>query len=98
MTRTHILHEIQRTAKENDGKPLGQMKFTSDTGIKKSDWYGVYWARWSDALHEAGFAPNEYQSAFDMAHLLTKYAQFAQKLGRLPTDGDLRLNASTDKT
>jgi len=98
MTRAHIVQEIKRTAKENNGKPLGHNKFTSETGIKKSDWYGVYWARWGEALHEAGFAPNQFQSAFDVADLLTKYAQFAQKLGRLPADGDLRLKGSTDKT
>jgi hypothetical protein len=98
MTRTHIIHEIQRTARENDGKPLGRHKFTSETGINKSDWYGVYWARWGDALHEAGFVPNKFGSAFDLADLLTKYAQFTQKLGRLPADGDLRLKASADKT
>ena len=98
MTRTHIIHEIQRTAKENDGKPLGRLKFTSETGIKTSDWMGVYWARWGDALHEAGFTPNKFQSAFGMADLLTKYAQFAQELGRLPADGDLRLKHRNDKT
>lgn len=98
MNRARIIQEIKRTAKDNDGKPLGRQKFTSETGIKESDWYGVYWARWNDALHEAGFSPNEKQSAFDIADILTKYAQFAQKLGRLPADGDLRLKGSTDKT
>jgi Meiotically up-regulated gene 113 len=98
MTRAHILHEIQRTAKENKGKPLGRQKFTTETGIKTSDWYGVYWARWGEALHEAGFAPNEYQSAFDKLDILAKYAQFTQELGRLPADGDVRLKGSTDKT
>lgn len=98
MTRAHIIHEIKRTAKENDGKPLGRQKFTTETGIKYSDWYGVYWARWSDALHEAGFAPNEFQNPFSIADLLTKYAQFTQELGRLPADGDVRLKGSTDKT
>ena len=70
VNKPHILHEIQRTAKENDGKPLGRQKFTSETGIKTSDWYGVYWARWDDALHEAGFAANDFNSAFAIADLV----------------------------
>lgn len=98
MTRAHILHEIQRTAKENDGKPLGQMKFTSETGIKESEWFGVYWARWSDAIKEAGLTPNSFRLAYDKTVLLIKYAQLAAELGRLPAKGDLRLRANRDKT
>lgn len=97
MTRAHIVQEIQRTTKENNGKPLGRMKFTSETGIKASDWLGVYWARWSDALREAGFAPNPFQLSYDKTELLDKYAQLSQELGRLPADGDLRLKGRTDK-
>ncbi len=97
MTRAHILHEIQRTAKENDGKPLGRMKFTSETGIKTTDWMGVYWARWSEALHEAGLTPNQFQSAYDKAELLDKYAQLSKQLGRLPAEADLRLKGRSDK-
>jgi hypothetical protein len=45
MTRAQIIQEIQRTAKQNGGKPLGRRKFTTETGIKESDWLGVYWVR-----------------------------------------------------
>ncbi len=98
MTRAHILHEIQRTAKENDGKPLGQTKFTSETGIKLYDWLGVYWANWSDALREAGFTPNQFQVAFDKTELLDKYARLVLELGCLPASPQLRLKSRRDPT
>jgi len=98
MDRGYIIQEIQRTAKENDGKPLGRKKFTSETGIKLYDWLGVYWATWSDALLEAGFTPNQFQVAFDKAELLDKYARLALELGQLPASSQLRLKARRDPT
>jgi hypothetical protein len=38
MTKQHILEEMRRTAKANDGVPLGHRRFYSETGIKYSDW------------------------------------------------------------
>jgi hypothetical protein len=94
--KEHILQEIERTATANAGVPLGWRKFESETGVKYYDWFGVHWARWSDALREAGFAPNEFQGAYDTAELLGKYAGLAQELGRLPAKGDLRLKSRGD--
>ncbi|HYM37448.1 MAG TPA: GIY-YIG nuclease family protein [Nitrospiraceae bacterium] len=96
MKKEHILQEIKRTAKTNGGKPFGQQRFESETGIKRYDWLGVHWARWGDAVREAGFAPNQFNSAYDKAELLDKYAKLAQELGRLPTAVDLRLKARRD--
>jgi hypothetical protein len=96
MTKTHILEEIRRTAAANGGEPLGSRRFALKTGIKESDWLGKFWARWSDALREAGLAPNELQSAYDSVELLETYAKFAQELGRLPTANDLRLKGRSD--
>ena len=65
MTKSHILAAIKRTAAANGGEPLGQMKFFKETGIKKTDWYGKYWARWGDAIKEAGFSPNQMRDALE---------------------------------
>lgn len=94
--KPHIIAEIQRTAAENGGAPLGNARFESETGIKNADWYGVHWARWGDALREAGFEPNQMQSAFDKDHLLQKLAELAVELGRIPVRGDLKLKRRTD--
>ncbi len=91
MDQAYILEEIRRTAAANGGVPLGRARFTSETGIKESDWLGIHWARWGDAVREAGLAPNQLQAAYDRAELLDKYAKLATELGRLPANGDLRL-------
>lgn len=96
MNKAHILQEIKRTTKENDGEPLGQGRFEKETGIKKADWYGKFWARWGDALREAGFSANQLNAAYDKNELLDKYAKYVVELGRLPSSGDLRLKTRSD--
>lgn len=96
MTKTHILQEIKRTAEANGGKPLGKARFFTETGIKDSDWFGHHWARWGDAISEAGFTPNQLQSAYDKTELLENYARLTLELGRLPVYADLRLKARND--
>jgi hypothetical protein len=53
VTKLYILQEIKRTTQANGGTPLRKLQFESATGIKRYDWFGVYWARWSDAIREA---------------------------------------------
>src|SRR5437867_4449638 len=87
--KSHIVAEIQRTAVENEGRPLGELRFRSETGIRPSDWKGIHWIRWSDALKEAGFAPNKFGRSHQKEVLLQSYAMLARELGRLPVDADL---------
>jgi hypothetical protein len=94
--KEQILREIRRTAEENGGKPLGRMRFASETGISYSDWYGKYWARWGDAVEEAGLSPNQLSRAYDDAELVEKLAGLACELGHLPVDGELRVKARED--
>lgn len=60
MTKLFILQEIKRTTEANGGRPLPKITFEARTGIRRYEWFGVYWARWSDALREAGCLP-QYQ-------------------------------------
>src|SRR5918995_447710 len=89
--REHIVNEIRRIAKANGGKPPGRRSFELETGIRKSEWYGVIWARWSDALAEAGFEPNEKQGKLSLEFLLEKCAQAFRHYGRVPTAIELRM-------
>src|SRR5262249_1438261 len=76
MTKTHILEEIRRTAKTNGGEPLGWRRFETETGIRQSDW-SRFWARWGDAIREAGFVPNEFGSAYENSKLFECFAKLA---------------------
>ena len=96
MDKHHILREIQRAAKANGGTPLGREKFLQETGIKESDWIGVHWARWGDALREAGFAANELQGAHDEGHLLERYVALIREVERIPVVSELRLKRRSD--
>jgi hypothetical protein len=91
VNKAQIISEIRRTATENDGVPLGYARFESATGIRYHDWFGRHWARWGDALREAGFEPNQLQGGYEKEELLGSYAELAKELGRLPSSGDLRL-------
>ena len=98
MNKAQILTEIKRTAAGNGGAALGWRRFCTQTGIRYGDWCGVYWARWSDAVREAGFSPNQLTEAYDESELLDIYARYATELDRLPTASDLRLKTQSDTT
>lgn len=93
MEKSHILGEIRRTAAANGGTPLGKQRFLQETGIRESDWAGKYWLRWSDAVTEAGFAPNAMNAAFDDDHLLASLASLVRELGHFPVNAELVMKA-----
>ena len=93
MLKQHILAEIQRTAVANGGLPLGRQRFADETGIRETDWSGKHWARWGDAILEAGLSPNKLQIAFTDEHLLQHYSTLVLARGGVPTAPELRLHA-----
>jgi hypothetical protein len=97
MDRTEIISEIKRIAKELGGKAPGKQRFSTETGIRESDWYPNLWLRWSDAIIEAGCQPNDYNTAYDRDFLITKYIELIRVLGRFPIAGELRIRKKTDK-
>ena len=96
MEKEQILAEIRRTAAANSGAALGKTRFAAETGIRETDWRGRYWARWSDALAEAGFGPNEYQAAIPEQTLLASLADEILHLGKMPTSAELALRRRVD--
>lgn len=94
MMKKQILAEIERLAATN-GKPPGKLAFTRETGIKEAQWSGVYWARWSDALIEAGFEKNQMQGRFSTDGVLLHLIDACRAHNRVPSSADLRLYAKT---
>jgi len=96
MERDHIIAEIQRTARENGNAPLGRGKFKNETGITESHWT-KHWARWGDALLEAGYKPNEWEEGYDEEVLIEKLIQLIQEINKFPTLGELKLKSANDQ-
>jgi hypothetical protein len=97
MTREHILSEIKRTADENGGIPLGIGRFREATGVRKEDWYGIFWTKWSDAQIEAGLEPNRFSlPAFDEMWMLHKIIDYVRELGRFPTIPEFKMKRNND--
>jgi len=97
MDRQHILDEIKRTAKENGGVPLGSRRFENETAIRQPDWFGKYWPRWSAALQEAGFSPNEFRGeGLTDEEMVLKLALLTRELGHFPGKGDIRIKKRED--
>jgi len=96
MDKQYILDEIRRTAK--NGIPLGRLKFFKETGIKESDWQGRFWVRWSEAVQEAGFQPNQMTTAYEESELLEKLCGLISELGHFPVAAELRMKEHKDSS
>jgi len=92
-TKSHILAEIRRTAAANSGKPVGRLRFTTETGIRESDWRGIHWVRWNEELKEAGFEPNQLTTGLSDDDKLDLLAGLVRELGHFPVVGELKMKA-----
>jgi hypothetical protein len=96
--KQRILAEIKRLAAETGGKAPGWQAFARATGVRKSVWYPYIWLRWGDALAEAGYAPNQFQTRTSDEVLISKYVGLVRELGRFPVEGEIRRKAKGDES
>ena len=89
--RKHIISEIQRLAALDEGQAPGQMAFVGATGIGEAKWRGKYWARWGDALIEAGFQPNQWTEKSDANTIIDGVIVACRHYGRFPTDSEISM-------
>jgi hypothetical protein len=87
--KQYILNEIRRIAERNGGKPVGVDRFRTETGIAEHEWCGVYWARWSDALAEAGFEPLKWTVGLSEEETLDVMAKLVRQYSRYPTKSEI---------
>ena len=83
---------------ELNGTPPGWGTFQKATGLKKSDWFPEFWFRWSDAIEDAGFKPNEFTKAHSEEFVIQKLVELIQELDHFPIDAELTLKKKKDKT
>ncbi|MGD0563561.1 MAG: GIY-YIG nuclease family protein [Roseiarcus sp.] len=86
-----VLSEIRRLAASNDGRPPGQKLFARETGIAEHQWRGKLWARWGDALIEAGYRPNDWTERLDSDEVLAGVIAACRHFGRLPTYDEIEI-------
>lgn len=79
---------MRRTAKENDGKPLGASRFKKETGIGPYEWM-KFWPRFGDALQEAGLKPNEAWTRYPDELLVKQTIKKIRKYRKWPSIGEL---------
>lgn len=102
--RDQILSDIRRLAEANGGQPPGSRLFERETGIRTKEWRGVYWARWSEALAEAGLTPNSKTEKVDDERRLEQLALVVRHFGKWPPNIEFRMHRKsrpalpTDKT
>jgi Meiotically up-regulated gene 113 len=96
--RVSILSEIKRLAAAADGRPPGQSVFAKETGIAQHKWRGVFWAKWGDALLDAGFEPNDWNSKSDTGKILEKFAELVLASGRILTNSEIDLARRSDSS
>jgi hypothetical protein len=89
--RDTILQEIRRLASTNGGQAPGQKSFFKETAIAPHQWRGRYWARWGDALIEAGMRPNDRKVKLDSDAVLNGVIAGVRHFGRFPTRDELSI-------
>jgi hypothetical protein len=93
VTKNEIISEIQKYVAANGGKVPGEIAFESATRIKSSNWRGKFWARWTDAVREAGYDPTGWNQKIPDEELLETLAEFITTQARFPTRDEINLNA-----
>lgn len=90
--KQRILTEVKRIA-ESDGKVPGSRAFEQATGIRESAWRGIHWARWSDAIAEAGLTPNGTSEMRRIPddEMFSQLAEACRKFGKMPTVAEMRM-------
>lgn len=86
-TREKIISEIHCLT-DMEGRPVGQNTFARHTGIRAHEWMRI-WPRWSDAIKEAGYEPNEKTGKLDTEMLFERLAEVARHYGKIPTRAEI---------
>jgi Meiotically up-regulated gene 113 len=95
--REEVLVKIRSLAAANGGIAPGQKTFENETGIGRSFWLGKFWAKWSDAVRDAGLTPQERNKPIQKEMIFEYLAEIVNHYQREPTraEFDMHRNIST---
>jgi len=88
-SKEFILDEIRKQAQLNGNNSISLKQFCKASGIKTNQICGKYWAKWNDAVSEAGLLPNRMPVSPSRDFLCLKMAEFINELGRYPSKNEL---------
>jgi Meiotically up-regulated gene 113 len=89
--RDQIVSKIREIAAANGGTAPGQKTFQNETGISRSAWLGKHWAKWSDAVRDAGLAPQERNRAIPKETIFKGLVEIVRHFGREPSRAEFDL-------
>src|SRR5690242_1691862 len=89
--RAQIVEQIRDIAAETGGAPPELRQFEKMSGIRRHRFIGSIWARWPDALQEAGLRPKGAKGRLRNEDMLVAFARLARSLGRVPTVNDVKV-------
>jgi hypothetical protein len=93
VTREEIISEIRKFVVAHAGEIPGERSFASATRLKESAWKGKHWARWTDAVRDAGYDPNILMQRIPDEEILEKLGGFITQLGRFPVRDEINVRA-----
>jgi hypothetical protein len=93
ISKHEIIAELHKVVAANDGVVPGERTFAAATRIKESAWKGRHWARWTDAVREAGYDPNAMTQRIPDEGILEGLAGFIIKLGHFPVRDEINMQA-----
>ena len=94
--KADILLKIKGYVEEHNDVP-GSLVFTNFFNIRQLDWQ-LHFDKWSDAINEAGFEPNQFSKRTEDESVILLLIQFIRELGRFPTQIQCRKRAQNDKS
>lgn len=96
VSKAEIIEKIQEMGLRNNGTPPGKAAFTTATGIRPSAWCGKFWARWTDALRDAGLPRNVTTRRTLTVDICAAIVGVIRDLGHFPTYAELRIRRRED--
>jgi hypothetical protein len=97
-SRDDLIAVLQRTARENGNRPLGQRSFYVETRTSRRDLWNVGIRNYGELCELAGYPPNAFQEAIDPNYLMEALAKLASRLGRFPGSTDREMARRSDST